>query len=218
MQIRDYLAVITKRWWLFAICIVVLAAAAYGFSRLQEPMYRSTVRLYVMPSRSDLGLTLTAQNLVRQYSQLLASDRFLNEVDRNLQLDTPPALLRSRLSAAGTADNLAIEVQVDWPNTSDPPRIANALAREFIQDQERRMASRDSADKIDVLLYDDATPAFLQRPQTRNNVIAGAALGIIIAAVIAFVLEYLDDTIKDARDVDRFLDTPTVGTIPTIEV
>jgi capsular polysaccharide biosynthesis protein len=216
LQIKDYVGVVRKRWYLFLVCIVIFSSAAFIFSRFQTPMYRSTAKLYVMPSRSDLGLTLTAQNLVRQYSQLLASDRFLNEIDRRLQLDTPPPLLRSRINAAGTADNLAIEIQADWPNPEDATRIAGALAREFMSDQERRMAARDSADRIEVLMYDDATPAVLNRPQTRTNVIAGGLLGLLIAVIIAFVLEYLDDTIKDPDDVDRYVDLPVVGNIPTI--
>ncbi len=218
MQLKDYVAVVRKRWWVFLLCVAVTASAAYGFSKLETPMYRSAVKLYVQPSRSDLGLTLTAQNLVRQYSQLLSSDRFMRRIDEQLNLDLPPPLLRSRIKASGTADNLAIEIQADSPIPDQARDIAGALAAEFVADQERRMAALDRVDRIQILMYDDPSVPVINSPQTRLNVIAGAALGLLIAVAIVFILEYIDDTIKNDDDVERFVSLPVIGSIPTISV
>jgi capsular exopolysaccharide synthesis family protein len=44
-------------------------------------------------------------------------------------------------------------------------------------------------------------------------VLLGAVVGLLIAAAIAFVIEYLDDTIKTPADVQRVTNLPTIGYI-----
>lgn len=216
MPIRDYFAVLRRRWWLFILLAALAAATAYGISKAQQPIYRSTAKLYLMPSRLDLGLTITGQNLVRQYSQLLTSDRFLQKVNEDLRLDLPLPVLRERLHASGTSDNLAIQLEADHPDPAKARQLAAALAREFIRDQERRMASVELRDRIEVTMYDEPTPSILYRPQTRLNVIAAVVLGLVVAALAAFAWEYLDDTVKSAEDVERYVALPVLGSVPTL--
>jgi capsular polysaccharide biosynthesis protein len=72
------------------------------------------------------------------------------------------------------------------------------------------------SDQIDLLLYDKATPSTLFRPQTRLNVLAGGIFGVVLGAILVFLLEYLDDTLKTQEDVERILSMPVVGMIPTL--
>ena len=39
-------------------------------------------------------------------------------------------------------------------------------------------------------------------------------IGIVVALALAFLLEYLDNSVRDERDTRRLLDLPVVGTIP----
>jgi capsular exopolysaccharide synthesis family protein len=53
-------------------------------------------------------------------------------------------------------------------------------------------------------------------PRIRYYVLLAAAAGFALAAGAAFLLEYLDDTIKTKEDVDRVLKLPTLGSITRI--
>jgi capsular exopolysaccharide synthesis family protein len=53
-------------------------------------------------------------------------------------------------------------------------------------------------------------------PRIRYYVLLAAAIGFALAAGAAFLLEYLDDTIKTNEDVDRVLKLPTLGNITRI--
>lgn len=53
-------------------------------------------------------------------------------------------------------------------------------------------------------------------PDVKKLVAVAAASGFALAAGAAFLLEYLDDTIKTNEDVDRLLKLPTLGTIARI--
>ncbi|MBI2305616.1 MAG: hypothetical protein HYU86_12830 [Chloroflexi bacterium] len=214
MSLKDVWRVAAKRWWIFVLVAFVSSSTAYVYSKLQQPIYRSSAKLYVMPARPDYGSVLVIQNVVRQYSQLLASDRFLNSISQELRLDLPAVELRRQVHTSGTADNLAIQIDVDNPNPATAVKIVTALAREFVEDQELRMQNVNKQDRIDVRMYDEPTPAALSQPKTRINVTTGGILGLLLAAFIAFFFEYLDDTIKTAEDVERFIALPVVGSIP----
>ena len=215
MQVREYLAVLTKRWWVIALLVFAAASSAYVYSKMQQPLFRSTAKLFVM-ARPDYGVNLVIQTVLRQYSQLLETDRFLNKINKDLQLDLSPAVLRKQISAAGTTDNFAIQIDVDNPDPAAAQRISRALAVAFMEDQEVRMAKVDPKDRIEVNMYDEPVYGALVSPKTKVNVLASAVLGLVLGVVTAFLLEYLDDTIKTSEDVEGVLALPVLGSIPGI--
>jgi len=216
VQLQDYWNIVAKRWWIILLVAVVAVVSAYVYSKSQQPIFRSSARLYVMPARPDYGNVLFISNVVRQYSQLIVTDRFLNAVNEKLNLDMPSQVLKTKVYTSGTADNLAVQIEVDNPDPAKAQDIVRALTQEFMEDQAMRMQNVDRVNRIDVRMYDEPAPAVLVRPKTRVNVIAGGVLGFLLGAIIAFVLEYLDDTIKNSADVERYVALPVVGNIPTI--
>lgn len=218
MRLRDYGRVLARRWWIFLLCALVAGAAAYGYSKQQEVLYRSTAKIYVTPSNNDYGLTLVTQNLILQYSQQLKSDKFIDDVNQKLRLDLPRDKLRQRIGVTGTADNLAILVSVDDPFPDQAQNIARALARSFIDDHDAGQEKRrlEPRDRIALTVYDEPEPGTIAQPKTRTNVLAALVLGVLIGGIIAFALEFLDDTIKDTNDVERFVALPAIGSIPRI--
>jgi len=55
------------------------------------------------------------------------------------------------------------------------------------------------------------------RPQPINTTLLAAAVGLMLAAGIVFLVEYLDDTLKTMEDVERILQLPVIGFIAEIE-
>lgn len=62
-----------------------------------------------------------------------------------------------------------------------------------------------------------ATPAELPlapiSPRTMQNTLLGFAVGVMLAAGIAFLVEYLDDSLKSSDDVNRVLGLSTIGNV-----
>jgi capsular exopolysaccharide synthesis family protein len=59
-------------------------------------------------------------------------------------------------------------------------------------------------------------PAMPVSPNIPQNVLFAAIAGAVLAGGVAFLLEYLDDTIKDTDDVQRVLGISTLGAITRI--
>lgn len=215
-QLRSYWEVVARRWWLIVALALAGAASGYGFSKLQEPLYRSSARLFVMPARPDHGNTYYSQNVVRQYGQLIASDYFLSHTKDALRLSATVDELRSKVIASGDADRLAIYLTVDDADPQQARAIARQLAQEFEQDQDQRMRNVSADYRVDVRAYDDATPAVLHRPQTSANTLAAGFLGLLLGVVVAFIYDLADGTIKSPDDVTRYMGVAVLGSIPTV--
>ena len=216
MQLRDYWVVISKRWWLILLVAFAATLGSYGFSKLQEPVYRSTIKLTVTPSRMDYGLTMVIESLLRQYSERLRTDKIAEAVNARLQLDLPTDTLKGKVRVSPVPEDYILMVTVD---DSDPNRardIAYALADEFVNQQQILMAPVNPTDRIEVSILDRPTPGELFYPKTRQFALAAAALGLVIGLLLAFLLEYLDDTLKTADDVERFASLSVLGAIPVV--
>src|SRR5512136_2758343 len=100
VQIRDYWVILSKRWWLVLIVAAVATGASIVFAKVQEPVYRSTVVLTVSPSRYDYGLTLVIENLLRQYSRQLQTEKLAEQVSQRLDLQLAPARLLEQVKVS----------------------------------------------------------------------------------------------------------------------
>lgn len=80
------------------------------------------------------------------------------------------------------------------------------------QYQQARMQEMTIAPYVTIL--DGASPAFRIGTNLRQKVILGFLVGLLLGLGGAFFLEYLDQTIKNAADVERVVGTPVLGRIP----
>ena len=62
-----------------------------------------------------------------------------------------------------------------------------------------------------------ALPAVPVGPNKGATILLAAAIGFLLAASAAYLLEYLDDTLKNPDDVQKALNLTTVGTVPRFE-
>lgn len=219
MQPRDYVPVLRKRWALILAVLVIAVVASYLFTRLQTEIYRAEANLTVSPSRMDYGQTLVIENLIRQYARELQTEDIARQVNDTLKLDLPVEGLRGKMRASPVMDDLTLLLQVDDIEASRARDIAYEWAREYVKRHQNKMANVEPRDRIEVAVLDRPAPASLNWPK-RNQILAAAAiLGLILGTLLAFVLEYVDDTLKSTQDVDRYLGTlPVLGAIPAPEM
>jgi polysaccharide biosynthesis transport protein len=83
--------------------------------------------------------------------------------------------------------------------------------------QEARIAegSIGSAVRVVDVAKASSSPVGLKR---RLNLAVGTVLGFLLGVAGAYAMEQLDETVKTARDVERLLDAPVLGTAPTLIV
>ncbi len=214
MQLRDYWVIFSKRWWLIVLVAAAAVASSYLYSKLQTPVYRAEVQLTVAPSRLDYGLTLVIDNLLTQYQQQLSTRNLAGIVNDDLKLDLPTDTLLGKVKVSAVSNGYLLDITVDDTDPNRARDIAFDWASKFIEQHQAEMAPLDPQDRINIDMLDKPIPGTLFFPKTKQYVLAAGILGAVIGAVLAFVLEYLDDTLKTASDVERFTRLTVVGSIP----
>jgi capsular polysaccharide biosynthesis protein len=214
MELRDYFRILRQRGWLILVLMVLTAAAAFGFSKMQTPVYQSNLRMLVQPSRTDFGQAQAAKTLLTSYEQWLYSSYRAQAVINNLQLDMTPGELLSDVRVASDGNSFIISLSVD--NTD--PNLANDIARawgnELIMWQNANNDKLNKDDRITIEFVDDPQ-AGLDRPDTMINTAAGAVFGLLLGVALIFLLEWLaSGVIRRSEDVERYLDIPVIGSIP----
>lgn len=86
--------------------------------------------------------------------------------------------------------------------------------REEIQIQEA-MQSSDIVVVDPAIARKDQSPI---KPRTKLNLVIAAFLAVFIGVFIIFLLEYLDTTVKEEKDVERLTGLPVLGVIPDLEM
>lgn len=220
MELEVYFRILYKRWWIILVLIAVTSASAYVFSKLQTPIYKSSMQVTVLPARNDLGLAQTTNQLLRPYVTIINTKKWAAQVLQRFEqngapLDTTPETLKGNVTIASYEDRNVIQIDVKDYDGEQANRVAKAWAEEFKvwRDNQNNLVRKE--DRVDVFLGDD--PEYHQdRPQTKINVIAGAVLGLILAGVVIFALEWVESGIvRTPQDVERRLGLAVLGAIPS---
>ncbi len=218
MQLQDYARVLLKRGWIIVVIALIGAGSAYGFSKLQTPIYRSIVTLSAVPARpSDYGQTLAIKNLLLNYVQQMESPGITQPVIDKLQLDITPDQFTSHLNFNADESTLLITIEARDPNPAVAAKMAQTLAETFVAAHNQSNLQVDQVDRILVTILRNASSPDIFSPKTAINTLAGGVLGALIGVIIVFALEWLEsDIVRTTEDVERYIGVTVLGSIPTI--
>ena len=214
MNLLDYGRILWRRGWIIILAVILTAGAAFAFSKLQTQEYRATQKVLLLPARNDLGLSETLRILLRSFVEYLNTDDVARAVIEELELDMQPGELRSNATINSDPTTLIIQIDVDLPDGDQAAAIATEWGRQLVVFREQENSQLRREDRIEARLLDNATYS-LHRPQTRVNVMAGGVLGILVGAIVVFVLEYLESNIiRRPDDIERYLDIDLLAVVP----
>jgi capsular polysaccharide biosynthesis protein len=214
MEIQDLFRMIRQRGWLVPVLALVGALAAFGFSRMQTPVYKSAMKLTVQPARTDFGLAQTTKNLMLSYIQIIWTERNSAEVAKRLKLDYDPATIYGNTKMATDDASYGIEIQVSDYDGDTANNIARTWGDLFKEFRDTENAKQRREDRVDIILGD--APRYAKdRPRTTINTVAGGLLGGIVGAISIALLEWLQSRmVRSKTDVERIFSLPVLGSIP----
>lgn len=217
MPITEYFHILRRRWWIILLMVILCAASAFVFSLLQTEIWKATVYVLIVPSRTDLGLTTSAKTMLRSYVAWLDTRDNAQSVIDKLKLDYRADVLKGEVTIASDDSRFVIQIDVKDENQ----QIAGDVAREWAillqQWRNDQNAKAQRADWVDAEVL-GAPEISLDRPQKKTNTLAGGILGVLLGGVIIFVLEYLEAGIlRSPQDVERALALSVLGAIPPAE-
>jgi capsular polysaccharide biosynthesis protein len=217
LELSDYFRILRRRGWIIVVLVVITAASAYVFSKLQTPVYRASVNVSINPARADLGLTQSAKWLLRNYVAIVHSEKWAEDVIDRLNIDLTPGQLKGNVTVASDDSRFLIQIDVNDYDPGQATRVADAWAQKLVEWRQQENAQQLKQDQVHAYQIDAATWGLFS-PKTKINTAAGAILGLLLAGVIIFFLEWVESgVVRSATDVERHLGLTVLGTVPPAE-
>lgn len=208
MELRIYLKMLQRGWWIVALTGLIALFVALVVSFFSVPIYRTSARFVVSPNPSlvtgrDVVTSLEAldkRSIVSTYAEFLNSARIFDETLQELGIVQSDAAQYTHTTVVLPDANI-LELSVDGPNPQVTATIANSLGQRAIS------YIRSLYQVYDITFLDPASvPAVPIRPQPLRDGALALVLGVVIGAVLAILREQISiplDAYRQRQMMDR---------------
>lgn len=220
ISLRELFYTLKKRLWLIAL-ITVIATTISGVVSFffLTPIYQNSTQILVNQAKSDQQLYNPAEvqtnlQLINTYNVIIKSPAILDLVKQELNLDRTIDQLTEQIQVVSEKDSQVVSITVQDADPALAAKIANTTADVFKDEIVKIM----NVDNVSILstaeVPENPGPV---KPRPLLNMAIALVVGAMTGVGLAFLLEYLDNTIKNEQDVERLLEMPVIGAISTID-
>ncbi|MFC5541178.1 YveK family protein [Ureibacillus suwonensis] len=220
ISLYDIFKVLKKRIVLILSITIIstLAAAIISFYVL-TPIYQASTQILVNQKTSDQQTQIqttdiqTNLQLINTYNVIIKSPVILSKVIEILDLNTTPSALSNQITVSNANNSQVVNISVQDEQAFLAVDIANTVAQVFQEEVKELM----NVDNVNILspaeLPENPSPV---KPNKMLNMAIALVIGLMVGVGLAFLLEYLDTTIKTEHDVEELLGLPILGFVSKI--
>ncbi|MGE7624979.1 YveK family protein [Viridibacillus sp. NPDC096237] len=219
ISLQELFKIIKKRLLLIISTFILAVSIAGGVSYfLLTPIYEASTQILISQKEIENKQFIaqdvqTNLQLINTYSVIIKSPVILSKVIDNLNLNTSLEVLNNNINVSSEQDSQVINVSVQDPSLNNAVEIANMTAEVFQKDIPTLM----NVDNVKILSPAVATKNIKSiRPNPILNMAIGALIGLMVGVGIAFLIEYLDKTIKTEQDVSEIVELQILGLVSPI--
>ena len=218
MSLQEILKIIKKRLLLIiSLMIVTISIAVVLSFYFITPIYQAQTQILVnqkVNSQEGLWYQIeTDLQLINTYNDIITTPVILSKVIEELQIDATPEQLSNQITLSNGSESKVLYIEVQDSNPEQAVNIANTTAEVFKEE----IPSLMNVDNINILalakISENPSPV---NPNKPLNIAIGAVIGLMIGVGLSFLLEILDTTIKDEKDVEEILGMPIMGIVGSI--
>ena len=218
ISLIEILKIIQKRLFLILslvfVCSVISAIISYY---VLPPIYEAETQILVNQKNSgqEYGWSQleTDLQLIDTYNVIIRSPVILTKVIEKLKLNTTPESLAGQINVSNADNSKVVNIRVEDESPLKSVEIANTVAEVFKEE----IPSLMNVDNISILsvakLSENPSPV---KPNKLINVAIAAIIGLMLGVGLAFLLAFLDTTIKTEQDIEEILALPIMGIVKSI--
>jgi capsular polysaccharide biosynthesis protein len=228
MELREYWAILRRRWWL-PLGLALIALVISSFVALRgASAYRTDMRLAVTTIPTVNASTaqydpvyysnLDSEYLADDLSEFLTSEAFASEVSRELNSSIDVRSIVDATRAKKT--HRFIDLTITTPTADEGQQIAGSISR--IVADPNHIAEYLTALNAYNTHVTIVTPPQTGRAMTPLGLVSDIALrtliGLFVGIALAFLLDYVDGSVRGTADVEQTLALPVLAEIPSFPV
>ncbi|MED1381157.1 YveK family protein [Bacillus mycoides] len=221
ISLKELFHILKKR---LAMILVIAFGAAIVSAIISfffmTPIYQSSTQILVNQKKQE-GTTMiqageiqTNIQLTNTYKVIIKSPVILDQVNEKLNLNMTAQALTGKINVANEKDSQVISITAEDKDPKLARDIANATAEVF----KGEVAKIMNVDNVTVLskaeVAENQSPI---KPRPMLNVAIAFVVGLMASVGLAFLLEYLDNTVKKEEDVESLLGLPVLGIVARMD-
>lgn len=216
IDLKELFQILKKRLVLiFVITFVATVVAGVVSYLFITPTFQVSTQLVVSSSSGDNQVNNAEVQgniqLINTFNDILVSPAILGQVIEELGLNKTASQLQGQMSVGNSTSSQVMTLTVTDADPNLARDIANATAEVFAANVGDIM----NVDNVSILAQAEVTDNMGPvSPRPMLNMVMALVVGLMVGVGLAFLLEYLDKTVKTEQDIDKLLELPVLGTIP----
>jgi capsular polysaccharide biosynthesis protein len=220
ISLKELLDTLKKRLWLIlAITFTAVLASGIVSYFFLTPIYQASTQILVNQKQTDQAaynpsVVQTNLQLINTYNGIIKSNRILDIVIDEMDLNMTAEQMKGSITVGSESESQIVNISVQNADKKLAVDIANTIASVF----KKEVVEIMNVDNVSVLAK--ATDAQTQspiKPKPPLNIAIALVVGLMAGVGLAFLLEYFDNTVKNAQDIEKNLEMPVLGVISVID-
>ena len=205
-----------------AIIVVACGATALASFVWMDPIYQASTKLIVNKSDDKSAVTSLDLNtvnlnirLIDTYKEIIKTSAIMDTVvSEHPEFGLTSEQLMRKVQVSSVNNTAVMTVSIQDKSYAKAADIVNAISNVFVKQIPEYM----KVDNVSLLTAADPgeTPSPV-KPNPMLNLAIAFVVSLMIGVGIALLIEYLDDTIRTDKDVEQYLNVPTIAMIPRIK-
>lgn len=214
LEIRYIFQTIKRRWYIVLIFIILAVAFSYykGYHKTTT-IYQAKVGLIVgNPSGSDIAQVQVLERFIETYCSIAKSsviaEKVSTEIKSRLNENVSAEAIKYSIIATPQQNTQFMNIEFTWGTPDEAKEILSIFTEVFIAETKRFYPTSS----IQVIENIKEPRAIVNSKKT--YFIMAPVAGIVIAILIIFGIDLLDNTIRTDEDVKEYLNGSVIGEIP----
>lgn len=218
ISIEEIFEALKKRWKMIAL-ITILATIVSGVLSffVINPVYEASTKVFIgKEENSEEGYNSSDiqmyQKLLKTYAQAIKTRDLLDAAIKETKYDLTVGQVSSGLTVTPVTDTQILEIKYQSLDPKEAEVILKSISNEFIK------ISKELVPNGNVRVIE--TVEMPENPISPNkvmNIAIAFLLGLMVSVGLVFLLEYMDNTYKTKEQLEKELEIPVLGIIPTID-
>lgn len=208
-----------KKRWLMIVTVTLIAtiiSAALSFFVI-KPKYEASTKVFIGKDEGDNQAynqndVLMYQKLMKTYSEAIKTKDLVSRSLQGTSLELKPEDVLANLTVSPVTDTQILQIKYKSNNPQEAKVVIQELTNEFIKTSKELVPNGNIKTIEEVQLPENPVS-----PNKKMNIAIAFLLGLMVSMGLAFLLEFLDNTFKSKEELERELDIPVIGVIPTVK-
>ena len=226
MELRQYWHIVWKRIWIIVVLLIVVLIASLALRPKPAPLYQATMRFLVgvaPEARTGDYYTydryytwLSSEYLADDLSEVVKYSAFADDVSAHLAQGAEPISVSPGAIQGSTVaekQHRILTLRITWGDADELAAVANAAAEVLPQNGPDYFAPIGAGEARFTLIDRPVVVPVGMSLRERLDLPIRLFLALLAGVAVAFLLDYLDDTVRDQADLSA-MGITVLGEIP----